>query len=130
MSYALITGASSGIGYELAKLFAEAKHNVILVARRKERLNQLARELEENYQVRAHVIISDLSQSKSVQKIYDWVKKNNIRIEFLVNNAGFIVYGSFSDTQWDEEQKMMQLHMNTTTHLIKLFLPDMLKNKC
>ena len=129
MSYALITGASSGIGYELAKLFARDKHNVILVARREDRLDQLARELEENYQVRAHVIIRDLSQSQSVQEMYDWVKKNDIRIEFLVNNAGFIVYGSFSDSLWDEEQKMMQLHMHTTTHLIKLFLPDMLKNK-
>ena len=130
MSYALITGASSGIGYELAKLFAEDKHNVILVARREERLNQLARELEQNYQIRAHVIISDLSQSQSAQKIYNMVKKNDIWIEFLVNSSGFIVYGSFSDTQWDEEKKMMQLHMNTPTHLIKLFLPDMLQNKC
>lgn len=130
MSYALITGASSGIGHELAKLFAGDKHNVILVARREERLIQLAGELEENYQVRAHVIVRDLSQSQSAQKIYDWVKKNDIRIEFLVNNAGFIVYGNFSDTQWEEEQKMIQLHMNTTTHLIKLFLSDMLKYKC
>jgi len=129
MSYALITGASSGIGYELAKLFAREKHNVILVARREERLDQITRELEENYKVMTHVIIRDLSQSQSVREIHDWVKKNDIRIDYLINNAGFIVYGSFSDTQWEEEQRMMQLHMNAMAHMIKLFLPDMINNK-
>ncbi|KPL14237.1 MAG: hypothetical protein AMS26_11445 [Bacteroides sp. SM23_62] len=128
MSYALITGASSGIGYELAKVFAENKHNVILIARREERLNDLARELEEIYGVRAHVLYRDLSQPQSVTEIYEWIEKNDIRVEFLVNNAGFVVYGNISDTPWDEEQKMMQLHMHTSTHLIKRFLPEMLEN--
>ena len=128
LSYALITGASSGIGYELALVFAENKYNVILIARREERLNHLARELEENYKVRAHILIRDLSQPQSVQEIYDWIKKNDIQVEILVNNAGFVVYGNISDTPWDDEQKMMQLHMHTSTHLIKLFLPEMLKN--
>ena len=128
LSYALITGASSGIGYELAIVFAENKYNVILIARREERLNHLARELEKNYEVEAHILIRDLSQPQSVQEIYDWIKKNDMKVEILVNNAGFVVYGNISDTPWDDEQKMMQLHMHTSTQLIKLFLPEMLKN--
>ena len=128
MNYALITGASSGIGYQLAKLFARDKYNLILVARREERLNQLARDMEENYQVRAYVIIKDLSLPQSGQEIHDWIMKNNIRIDLLVNNAGFAVYGSFADTRWEDEQKMMRLHMDMTTLMIKLFLPDMLRN--
>ncbi len=129
MSYALITGASSGIGCELARLFARDKHNLILVARRKDRLSQLAKDLEENYQVQAYVIIKDLSLTQSVQEIHNWVKNNDIRIDFLVNNAGFVIYGSYSETRWEDDLKMMQLHMETTAHLIKLFLPDMLMNK-
>ena len=129
MSYALITGASSGIGSELAKLFAKAKHNVILIARREERLNQLSLDLENDYNIKTLVIPKDLSQLSSAQEIYDIVLQNEITIDYLVNNAGFIVYGCFSDTQWSEEEKMIQLHMGTLTHLTKLFLPDMLKRK-
>jgi short-subunit dehydrogenase len=62
-------------------------------------------------------------------EIYEWVIKNDFGIEFLVNNAGFIVYGGVSDTPWEDERKMMQLHMISSSHLIKLFLPGMLKNK-
>jgi short-subunit dehydrogenase len=129
MGCALITGASSGIGFELAKLFARDKHHLILVARRKEKMIQLARELEENYQVITHVLVRDLSQSQAPEEIYKWIKKNDIRIDFLVNNAGFIVYGNFSDTRWEDELNMMKLHMETTSLLTKLFLPDMLMNK-
>lgn len=128
MSYALITGVSSGIGYELARFFAKDGHNLILVARREERLNQLAGELEIKYRIKTHVISKDLSQPEPVQEIYNWVKENNLRIDYLVNNAGFAVYGSFHDTHWDDEQKMMRLHMEAMTFMIKLFLPDMLVN--
>lgn len=129
MSFALITGASSGIGYELATLFAREKHNIVLVARREEKLNEIARTLEQNYNVKAHALIIDLCKSQSAQEIYDWVRKNDLRIDFLVNNAGFVVYGSFSGTRWEDELRMMQLHMETATHLIKLFLQDMIRNK-
>lgn len=127
--YALITGASSGIGHELATLFARDSHNVILVARREEKLTRFARKLEENFNIKAHVLINDLSQLQSARGIYDWVSKNKFRVDFLINNAGFVVYGSFSGTRWEDELRMMQLHMETTTHLIKLFLQDMLRNE-
>lgn len=129
MSYALITGASSGIGYELANLFAKDKHNIILIARREDRLKQLSRDLENDYKIKTLVIPKDLSQSQSAQEIYDILKQNDITIDYLINNAGFMVYGRFSDTNWSEEHKMTQLHMVTLTHLIKLFLPDMLKRE-
>ena len=129
MSYALITGASSGIGYELAKLFAKDKHNIILIARREDKLKQLSRDLEHDYKIKTLVIPKDLSQTQSVQEIYDILKQNNITIDYLINNAGFIVYGRFSDSNWSEDHKMIQLHMVTLTHLIKLFLPDMLRRK-
>jgi len=129
MSYALITGASSGIGYELAKLFAKDNHNLVLVARREERLKQLSRDLENDYKIKTMIISKDLSQSQAAQEIYDMLKQNDITIDYLINNAGFIVYGHFADTKWSEEYKMIQLHIETLTHLIKLFLPDMLRRK-
>jgi len=129
MSYALITGASSGIGYELANLFAKDKHNIILIARREDRLKQLSRDLENDYKIKTLVIPKDLSQSQSAQEIYDILKQNDITIDYLINNAGFMVYGRFSDTNWSEDHKMIQLHMVTLTHLIKLFLPDMLRRE-
>ena len=129
MGTALITGASSGIGFELAKLFAKDKHNLILIARRKDRLQQLAKELSDKYNIRVIEIAKDLSNPISAQEIYDTLKQKNIVVDYLVNNAGFIVYGAFSSTDWTEEQKMIQLNMITLTHLIKLFLPEMLKQK-
>lgn len=129
MSYALITGASSGIGYELANLFAKDKHNIILIARREDSLKQLSRDLENDYKIKTLVIPKDLSQSQSAQEIYDILKQNDITIDYLINNAGFMVYGCFSDTNWSEDHKMIQLHMVTLTHLIKLFLPDMLRRE-
>jgi short-subunit dehydrogenase len=129
MSYALITGASSGIGYELAKLFAKDNHNLVLVARREDRLRQLSRDLESDYQIKTLVIPKDLSQPESAQEIYDMLMQNDITIDYLINNAGFIVYGHFADTNWAKEYKMIQLHIETVTHLIKLFLPDMLRRR-
>jgi short-subunit dehydrogenase len=127
MSYALITGASSGIGFELARLFAKDSHNLVLVARRGERLKQLSRDLEDHYKIKTLVIAKDLIQSQAAQEIYDMLKQNDITIDYLINNAGFIVYGHFADTNWSEENKMIQLHIATITHLIKLFLPEMLR---
>lgn len=129
MSYALITGASSGIGYELAKLFAKDKHDVVLVARRAEHLLQLSKELENKYKIHTLVIPIDLGHPESAQKIYDQLNHHEITVDYLVNNAGFMVYGLFSETDWSEEQKMIQVHMATLTRLIKLFLPDMLRRK-
>jgi len=126
MRYALITGSSSGIGYEIAKLFARDKCNLILVARRKERLKQLAEELESEYNIKTIIIAKDLSMPDSAREIYDFLKQKNISIDYLVNNAGFIVYGKFSKTDWTKELQMIGVNLIAMTQLIKLFLPDML----
>ncbi len=129
MSYALITGASSGIGYELAKLCAKNGHNVILVARRENKLIQLATDLEKNYKIKTLIIPNDLSQINSAKKIFDIVQEKSITVNYLINNAGFIVYGCFSETSWEDEQKMIQLQTLNLSYLTKLFLPGMLKLK-
>jgi short-subunit dehydrogenase len=126
MKNALITGASSGIGYEIAKLFAGDKCNLILVARRENKLKQLAREMESQYNTKTLIFCKDLSIPDSAQEIYDFIKQNDISVDYLVNNAGFIVYGSFSETDWTKEMQEIQVNLVALTQLTKLFLPEML----
>jgi uncharacterized protein len=127
MGTALITGASSGIGYELAKRFAMNGHNVALVARREDLLNALADELRGRYHVEATVLCKDLSVPGSALEIYDLLRHKGVSIDYLVNNAGFIVYGSFADADGSEEMKMIQVNLVALTQLTKLFLPDMIR---
>ncbi|OGS34868.1 MAG: short-chain dehydrogenase [Elusimicrobia bacterium RIFOXYB2_FULL_49_7] len=127
MKYALITGASSGIGLEIAKLFAKDKCNLVLVARREDRLKLLAQELENQYGIKTIIICKDLSSTSAAQEIYSLLKQENIQVEYMINNAGFIVYGNFSETDWTKELQMILVNIVTLTQLSKLFLPDMLK---
>jgi len=127
MNYALITGASSGIGYELALLFAKNGHNLILVARQKNKLLQLADELKKNYKIETLIFSLDLSHTNGAEEIFGQVKEKSIHVNYLVNNAGFYVKGAFSETSWEEEQKLVQLQCLNHTQLTKLFLPAMLK---
>jgi len=126
MKTALITGASSGIGLELAKLFAEAKTNLVLVARREDRLNELAKRLESAFNIKALVIPKDLSVSTAVDEIFSCLKEKNIAIDYLVNDAGCIVYGEFSKNSLDDELGMIEVNLIALTKLTKLFLPKML----
>ena len=127
MNYTLISGASSGIGYELALLFAKNGHNLILVARQKNKLQQLADELKKNYTIETLIFSLDLSHTNGAKEIFEQVQKKSIHINYLVNNAGFYVKGAFSTTSWGEEQGLIQLQCLNHTQLIKLFLPAMLK---
>lgn len=127
MSNALITGASSGIGYELARHFARKGHHVILVARQEEKLAQVADELRKRYQIDAQIISIDLSQPHAADEIFRWIQEKSIAVDYLVNNAGFYVQGPFSETYWEEEMKLIQLQCMNHTHLTKLLLPGMLK---
>ncbi|MBC8321882.1 MAG: SDR family oxidoreductase [Bacteroidetes bacterium] len=129
MNYALITGASSGIGYELALLFAKNGHNLILVARQKNKLQQLADELKNNHQVETLVIPLDLSRTDAASEIFEQLQAKSIHVDYLVNNAGFYVKGTFSETSWKEEQKLIQLQCLNYTQLTKLFLPAMLNQR-
>ena len=93
----LITGASSGIGRELARVHAQHGGDLVIVARRKDRLEALKKELEEKYSVRVMVVVKDLSDPKAPKEIYDTVKKADIQIDYLANNAGFGGRGKFQN---------------------------------
>jgi short-subunit dehydrogenase len=124
-STALITGASSGIGYEFAKVFARNGHNLVLVARDRQRLDQLAHELRETSGVTVRVIVKDLSIATSAQEIFDELRRESVALDILVNNAGLIVYGNFYETEWAKESHMIQVNLVSLTHLTKLFVRDM-----
>jgi len=123
---ALITGASGGIGYELAKIFARDGYNLVLVARSADELHKIASQLTSEHGVSIKVIAKDLSDPVSPQKIFDEVQKDGIAIDILINNAGFGTYGTFCDTNLKDELEMVQVNMASPTHLTKLFLPGMI----
>lgn len=126
---ALITGASSGIGYELAKLFAQNGHNLVLVARNEKALNQLSEELREKFGVNVKVISKDLSVITAAQEIVDELQQEAVKIDILVNNAGFDVYGQFYETELNKELQMLQVNLVTLTQLTKLLVGDMVERK-
>lgn len=126
MNGALITGASSGIGYELAKLFAKNGHNVILVARKKDKLEQLADDLEKEHTINTHIIAIDLNHPDAANVIFKVIREQSLTVDYLVNNAGFYVKGAFSKTKWEDEQKLILMQCFNHTQLTKLLLPDML----
>ncbi|PWU07118.1 MAG: short-chain dehydrogenase [Terriglobia bacterium] len=120
---ALITGASSGIGAELAKLCFSAGYRVLLVARNRQALEELARPWGD----RAQVLVSDLSETDAPQAIFDRLR--DTPVEILINNAGFGVRGAFAETDWETEWKLGQVNMVALAHLTKLFLPQMLARR-
>lgn len=120
----LITGASKGIGVELAQIFADNGCNLVLVARSADLLNQAKNKLESEYSVTVHTIAKDLSQPSSAKDIYDEIINNNIDIDYLVNNAGFGDYGEFAETAWDRYEKMITLNITTVAHLTHLFVTN------
>ncbi|HAR38577.1 MAG: short-chain dehydrogenase [Bacteroidetes bacterium GWD2_45_23] len=121
---ALITGASKGIGKELAFLFAEKGHNLVLVARSAETLKKIKMELEETCSVSVHTLVVDLCDAVAAQAVFDEVKKKGVDIDYLVNNAGFGDYGAFADTGWECYERMIALNVTTLTHLTHLFVSD------
>jgi len=124
---ALITGASGGIGYELARLFARDAYNLVLVARSEDKLAEIKRDWEKRHGIKVTVITKDLSEPMSPQELFDEVAREGIEVDALVNNAGFTVYGKFIETELQKELEMMQVNMVTLTHLTKLFLPGMVR---
>ncbi len=123
---ALITGASGGIGYELAKVFAANNHDLILVARSTDKLQRIRDELNQNQDLQVHVMSSDLSQAASSLVLFEQVQQEGLTVDVLVNNAGFGDYGPFADCDWAKQNALLQLNMVALTHLTRLFLPPML----
>jgi uncharacterized protein len=129
MPTALITGASSGIGLELASLAAQEGHDLILVARQRERLESIGRGLAEEYGVRVSVLDKDLADPASPAEIGRALAERGIAIDVLVNNAGLGVYGFFAKTSLDRELETIQVNVVALTHLTKLLLPGMLERR-
>ena len=129
MKTALITGASSGIGLELAKIIAKDNYNLVLVARNADKLNQLKSELEKDYNISVAVLPKDLADPNVPNQISQELANQNIQIDLLVNNAGFGVFGLFKETDWEKEQQMIQLNVTALTHLTKLFVQGMIERK-
>ncbi|MFT4302985.1 MAG: SDR family NAD(P)-dependent oxidoreductase [Candidatus Woesearchaeota archaeon] len=129
MKTALITGASYGIGLELARVHAENKNNLVLVARSKDKLETLKKELEKKHNIKIHIIQKDLSLPNSAKDIYQYTKKNKITIDYLINNAGFGGFGEFKDTDIDNETNMINLNITSLVQLTKYYLQDMIKQK-
>jgi len=121
---ALITGASSGIGAEFARIHAQKKGDVVIVARRVEKLTLLKKALEEQYQIKVKVITKDLTLTNAPKEIYDELIQDNIHIEYLINNAGFGGLGKFNERPWESDLQMINLNIIALTALTRLFLPD------
>lgn len=124
---ALITGASSGIGKDLAHIHAENGDNLVIVARREDQLNKLKKELENTYDIQVKVIPKDLNADNACQEIHDEIKKEGINIEYLINNAGFGGHGYFHEQDSDYQQDMIDLNVKALTKLTRLFLPWMVE---
>lgn len=127
--YALVTGASSGIGYELTKLFAKDGKNLVVVARSGDKLEDLKKELENKDGMKVKVLVKDLSKPDAAQEIFSELDKGHVAVDVLVNNAGFGLYGLFYQTELQEELKMIQVNVSALVHLTKLFLRQMIENR-
>lgn len=127
--WALITGASSGIGLHLAACFAKDGISLLLCARNQAKLAQLAADWTEKYKVDVMVIASDLSKPNAAQELIETVKAQQIEITYLVNNAGVGTYGLFQNTPAEATTRMLRLNMEALTVLCSGFMPDLLKTK-
>ena len=123
---ALITGASGGIGRELAILHAKAGGDLILVARSTQKLQELKTELEVTYGIKAHVMPADLSVSTQVVTLMEQIKEQDLQIDVLINNAGFGLLGEFSQRSLDDQLNMIDLNVRALTQLTHLCLPQMI----
>jgi uncharacterized protein len=125
-TYTLITGASSGIGYEMAKILAEKKHHLILVARNEAKLTEVQSELSKKHGVMVQFIAQDLSNVQNAIALYNVIKSKEWQVSALVNNAGVGAYGDFVATSLEDDLKMIDLNVSSLVALTKLFAQDML----
>lgn len=125
--YALITGASEGLGREFAGLFAHGGFPLILVARNRNRLDQLAAELSAKHAVDIKLISKDLSARAAPEELRREIEDLGIPVEILVNNAGFGIHGPFHETDWESTEDMLTVNIAALTRLTRLFLPNMVR---
>jgi hypothetical protein len=124
---ALITGASSGIGREFARIHAKKGGNLVVFARSEDKLKQLKQELEQKHQVKVQIIVKDLTKTNAPKEVYETIKNLGIEIDFLINNAGFGGLGKFYERVLEQDLAMIKLNIIALTSLTRLFLPDFVK---
>lgn len=122
---ALITGASVGIGHELARVFAENGYDLVLVARNREQLEKVAAECQTLGKIKARVLPKDLSLPDSSREIFDELMRDGVAVDVLVNNAGFGTHGRFAEIELDADARLLQVNIVALTALTKLFLREM-----
>ena len=125
MSTALVTGASDGIGLEFCKILARRGYDLILVARREAVLNEISATLMTDHGIRCTVISSDLSKSNAAQSLFKAIQKQELQVDFLINNAGLLHNGFFTHLKLADQEKMMRVNMMALTSLCHLFANDM-----
>jgi len=125
----LITGASQGIGYEFAKLFAADGHHLVLLARDEKRLREIAEELEKRHKVKVSVLAKDLSKAEAAQETFDELNRQQMQVSILVNNAGFGAHGRFSELDWQKHADLLHVNVTSLLQLTYLFLRPMLARK-
>lgn len=123
----LVTGATSGIGLELSKIFAEERYNLFLLSRSNTDLEKLSDDLHRQYGISVYHLAIDLSLQTSPEKVYNYTNDNNLEVEVLVNNAGFGVFGRFDQIELDKEISLLNLNIITLTALTRLYLPGMIE---
>ncbi len=124
--YALITGASSGVGKAYSTVLArDYKHDVLLVSNQEKELQSLAKELSEAYGVKATAYYSDLSRPEAAEELHEWCSENNIEVDILINNAGMFFWQPLTEVPPKKVMTMLQLHMTTLAMLCRYFGEDM-----
>jgi uncharacterized protein len=127
--WALVTGASAGIGKALAEELAKGATNLVLTARREDRLRSIAQELSTSHNIRAEIFVADLAQPPAPEAIFQFTRQKGLTIDLLVNNAGFGQYGELHKTDADRLLQMVQVNCAAVLHLTHLFVPEMVARR-
>lgn len=127
--WAIVTGASAGIGMALARQLAASGAHLILTARRKDRLDELAARLHAEHQVKVEVFAADLAEPGAPEALYSFTKGKGIAVDVLVNNAGFGAYGAFEEVPVQKQLEMVRVNIAAVVHLTHLYLPPMLERR-
>lgn len=127
MPFALVTGASKGIGKAIAMELASRKKDILLISRNESQLQELSSELIKTFGVRSHHLAIDLSEKGSAYKVFEWCNSNGYEVDVLVNNAGYGLSGELNRHSLEDHMNMMQLNMGTIVEMIYHFLPGLKK---
>ncbi|KFI52517.1 SDR family NAD(P)-dependent oxidoreductase [Bifidobacterium callitrichos] len=125
MAYAVVTGASNGIGRELAALLARDGHDLVVVARSRAGLDRVRAVLERDYGIRVKTFAADLSEDGAPERLHEFTRSRGLQVDTLVNNAGFSEWTTYLDGDWDRQRRMMRLNMEALATLTRLYGRDM-----